>query len=66
MALSGSCNRLAKSAGVRRNSRKHAGSSAIRQEKTPTESSWGLSIGGGGGNRTRVRKPSTGSTTCLA
>ena len=23
-------------------------------------------IGGGGGNRTRVRKPSTGSTTCLA
>ena len=26
----------------------------------------GLLVGGGGGNRTRVQKPSTGSSTCLA
>jgi hypothetical protein len=25
----------------------------------------GLLVGGGGGNRTRVQKPSTGSSTCL-
>ena len=58
--------RLAKSAGFRRNPQQHAGVGAIRQEKTPTENGWGFVIGGGGGNRTRVRKPSTGSTTCLA
>lgn len=56
----------AKSAGFRRNPQEHAGVGAIGQEKTPTENGWGLDIGGAGGNRTRVRKPSTGSTTCLA
>ena len=39
----------AKSAGFRTNSRKHAGSGAIRQEKTPTENGWGFVIGGAGG-----------------
>jgi len=37
----------AKSAGFRTNWRKHAGSGAIRQEKTPTENGWGFVIGGG-------------------
>ena len=36
-----------------------------RQEKTPSELGWGFIIGGGGGNRTRVRKPYTGSSTYL-
>ncbi len=36
----------------------HAGTGAKRQEKTPTENGWGFIIGGGGGNRTRVRKSS--------
>ena len=57
---------LAKSAGVRRNPQPHAGTGVIRQEKTPTENGWGFDIGGGGGNRTRVRKPSTDSSTYLA
>ena len=38
---------LAKSAGFRRNPRKHAGFGAIRQEKTPTETGWGFMYGGG-------------------
>ena len=41
---------LAKSAGFRRNPQQHAGTGAIRQEKTPTENGWGFVIGGGGGN----------------
>ena len=61
----GSGGRPAKSAGVRRNPRKHAGTGAIRQEKTPTESGWGFNIGGGGGNRPRVRKSSTVRSTYL-
>ena len=47
---------LTKSAGFRRNPHEYAGTGAIRQEKTPTENGWGFSIGGGGGNRTPVRK----------
>ncbi len=47
---------LAKSAGFRRNPQQHAGTGAIRQEKTPTENGWGFNIGGGGGSRTHVRK----------
>ncbi len=39
---------LAKSAGFRRNPQQHAGTGAIRQEKTPTENGWGFIIGGGG------------------
>ncbi len=35
------------------------------QRKTPTVSGWGLGVGGAGGNRTPVRKPSTGSSTYL-
>ena len=38
---------LAKSAGFRRNPQQHAGTGAIRQEKTPTENGWGFVIGGG-------------------
>ncbi len=66
MARNGQFWRLAKSAGFRRNPQQHAGTGAIRQEKTPTENGWGFVIGGGGGNRTRVRKTSTGSPTYLA
>ncbi len=40
---------LAKSAGFRRNPQEHAGTGAIRQEKTPTENGWGFVIGGGRG-----------------
>jgi len=53
-------------AGVCSNSHEYAGTGAIRQEKTPTENGWGFIIGGDGGNRTRVRKSSTGSSTYLA
>ena len=56
---------LAKSVGFRKNPRKHAGTGALGQEKTPTENGWGFVIGGGGGNRTRVRKPSTDRSTYL-
>ena len=49
-----------------RNLQQHAGTGAIRQEKTPTENGWGFIIGGGGGNRTRVRRHSMPGTTCLA
>ena len=66
MARNGQFRRLAKSAGVRRNLHQYAGTGAIRQEKTPTENGWGFVIGGGGGNRTRVRKPYTDSSTYLA
>ena len=65
MARNGQFGRLAKSAGVRRNPHEYAGTGAIRQEKTPTENGWGFNIGGGGGNRTPVRKPSSGSSTYL-
>lgn len=65
MARNGHFGRLAKSAGFRRNPQKHAGTGAIRQEKTPTENGWGFIIGGGGGNRTRVQKSSTDSSTYL-
>lgn len=58
--------RLAKSAGFRRNPQQHAGTGANRQEKAPTDNSWGFSIGGAGGNRTPVRKSSTDSSTYLA
>ena len=47
MAGSGQFWRLAKSAGFRRNPQQHAGTGAIRQEKTPTENGWGFVIGGG-------------------
>ncbi len=47
MARIGQFRRLAKSAGFRRNPQKHAGTGAIRQEKTPTENGWGFIIGGG-------------------
>ncbi len=56
----------AKSAGVRMNPRKHAGTVANRREKAPTENSWGFNSGGGGGSRTRVRRRLTPGTTCLA
>lgn len=36
-----------------------------RKEKAPTEISWGFNIGGAGGDRTRVRKYSTISSTYL-
>ena len=39
---------LAKSAGFRRNPQEHAGTGAIRQEKTPTENGWGFVIGTAG------------------
>src|SRR5690606_5711127 len=66
VAPDGAIGRMPKSAGFRRNPREHAGVGAIGQEKTPTENGWGFIIGGGGGNRTRVRKSSTVRTTCLA
>ena len=66
MARNGQFGRLAKSAGFRRNPQQHAGTGAIRQEKTPTENGWGFNIGGGGGSRTRVRRHSIPGTTCLA
>ena len=55
----------AKSAGFCKNPRKHAGTVAIGREKAPTENSWGFNSGGGGENRTRVRKHSAVRTTCL-
>jgi hypothetical protein len=48
VAGNGQFGRLAKSAGVRRNPQQHAGTGAIRQEKTPTENGWGFVIGPGG------------------
>lgn len=48
MARNGQFWRLAKSAGFRRNPQQHAGTGAIRQEKTPTENGWGFVIGGPG------------------
>lgn len=48
VAGNGQFGRLAKSAGVRRNPHEHAGTGAIRQEKTPTGNGWGF-VGGGGG-----------------
>jgi hypothetical protein len=51
MARNGQFWRLAKSAGFRRNPQQHAGTGAIRQEKTPTENGWGFVIGGGVGPR---------------
>ena len=39
---------------------------AIGQEKTPTENGWGFIIGGGGGNRTRVRRFYVPGSTCVA
>ena len=57
--------RQAKSASFRRNPHEHAGNGAITQEKTPTKNGWGFAIGGGGRNRTAVRKPYTVGTTCL-
>lgn len=53
VARNGQFGRLAKSAGVRRNPRKHAGTGAIRQEKTPTENGWGFIIDGGAAPRTK-------------
>ena len=38
-----------KSAGFRKNPRKHAGTVANKQEKTPTENGWGFVYGGAGG-----------------
>lgn len=43
------------SAGFRRNPQEHAGTGAIRQEKTPTENGWDFIIGGGTRNRTNLR-----------
>jgi len=39
---------------------------SIPQEKRPTESRWPWRNGGGGGNRTRVRKSSALGSTCVA
>ena len=47
VAWNGQFGWLAKSAGFRRNPQQHAGTGAIRQEKTPTENGWGFVIGGG-------------------
>ena len=47
VAVNGQVGRLARSAGFRRNPQQHAGTHAIRQEKTPTENGWGFLIGGG-------------------
>ena len=66
VAWNGQFGRLAKSAGARRNPHEYAGTGASRQEKTPTKNGWGFIIGGGGGNRTPVRKFSTASSTYLA
>ena len=65
-AGNGHFGRLAKSAGVRRNPLERAGTGPIGQEKTPTGNGWGFIIGGGGGNRIRVRQSSTLGSTCLA
>lgn len=46
VARNGQFGRLAKSAGFRRNPQQHAGTGANRQEKAPTDNSWGFSIGG--------------------
>jgi hypothetical protein len=46
VAGNGQFGRPAKSAGFRRNPQQHAGTGAIRQEKTPTENGWGFVIGG--------------------
>ena len=46
MTGNGPIGRTAKSAGFRRNPRKHVGFGAIRQEKTPTETGWGFMYGG--------------------
>lgn len=43
----GPMRRRAKSATVLTDARRHAGSGAIAQEKTPTESGWGWCSGGG-------------------
>ena len=51
VARNGQFGWLAKSAGFRRNPQQHAGTGAIRQEKTPTENGWGFVIGG----PTRIR-----------
>ena len=66
MARNGQFGRLPKSAGFRRNPQQHAGTGAIGQEKTSTENGWGFVIGGGGGNRTRVRTFYAFGSTCLA
>ncbi len=50
VAGNGQFGRLARYAGFRRNPQQHAGTGANRQEKAPTDNSWGFSIGGGGGN----------------
>jgi hypothetical protein len=50
VAMNGEYDRRAKSAGVRMNPCQHAGVGNNRQEKTQTEKSLGLSIGGGSGN----------------
>ena len=42
VAGNGQFGRLVKSAGFRRNPQQHAGTGAIRQEKTPTENGWGF------------------------
>ena len=54
VARIGQFRRLAKSAGFRRNPQKHAGTGAIRQEKTPTENGWGFIIDGGAAPRTKL------------
>ena len=46
VARNGQFGRLPKSAGVRRNPHEYAGTGANRQEKAPTDNSWGFSIGG--------------------
>ena len=53
VAGNGQFGRLVKSAGFRRNPQLHAGTGAIRQEKTPTENGWGFDIGGGVEPRTK-------------
>ena len=57
--------RPAKSTGFRNSPHKHAAFVPNIQEKAPTDNSWGLNIGGDGGNRTRVRKSSPDSSTYL-
>jgi hypothetical protein len=41
-------------------------STFIKMQKPSDKARWPLHFGGGGGNRTRVRKPSTGGSTYLA
>jgi hypothetical protein len=43
----------------------YAETGASGQEKTPTANGWGFVIGGGGGDRTPVRKPSTARSTYI-